>query len=415
MITPFFKLTQDAEYVIIEIRASNANIRDTQIEFFERTFCFSSPPYFLRLYLTGEVRQDDGTTTKYDAENGTFTIQMLKQKKDETFPNLDMLSELIKPQRPTAGKLVEEIDETEILAEQKIPEEEQPTDEKLKEFGYGFGWQRCDVLEKFGEELNEIFDLAQTETKINDRIRELETKDGDSFSSEHYLADLFDKPPELEEALELVIDSKHFDLNDNDRLQLKDLRITKLGKFTDEEAKQISYSMVDVLFAMVFDLRITDLEHNVCSDQQIGRLAPTLSCLVRYSAAKESLVAAIRRSLCCPLYRNFELAKLAARDVGAILRRGRSSILHCFLHLRSRFNNSTFDFVYLYNQLFIDDYCIWIQSVDDRVLDELAKDVEAVVEDLKHSDIDGLDLDYVETEGRMLKLAVETGEYDSDD
>ncbi|KAI6180947.1 Protein SHQ1-like protein [Aphelenchoides besseyi] len=415
MITPFFKLSQDAENVTVEIRAPNANIRDTQIEFFGRTFCFSSPPYFLRLYLTGEVRQDDGNTTKYDAENGTFTIQMPKQRTDETFPNLDMLSELIKPQRPAAGKLVEEIDETEILAEQKIPEEEELTDEKLKEFGYGFGWQRCGVLEKFGEELNEIFDLTQTGTKIDDRIQELEGKDGDSFSSEHYLADLFDKPPELEEALKLKIDPKHFDLNDNDRLQLKDLRITKLGKFTAKETKQISYSMIDILFAMVFDLRITDLEHNVCSDQQIGRLAPTLSSLVRYSTAKESIVAAIRRSLCCSLYRNFDLAKLATQDVVAILQRGRCSILHCFLHLRSRFNNSSFDFVYIYNQLFIDDYCIWIQSVDDHVLDELSEEVGVLVKNLKHSDIDGLDLEYIETEGRMLKLAIENGEYDSDD
>ena len=83
--------------------------------------------------------------------------------------------------------------------------------------------------------------------------------------------------------------------------------------------------------------------------------------------------------------------------------------------MRRRFNNSAVDFAYLYNQLFLDDYCRWIQSVDDTVLDELRDETAAAAEALKRSSIAALDLDFIESEARMLMLSVDAGDYDSDD
>lgn len=40
---------------------------------------------------------------------GTFTIEMTKKTEGEFFPRLDMLNELLKPQRQTAQKLIEEV------------------------------------------------------------------------------------------------------------------------------------------------------------------------------------------------------------------------------------------------------------------------------------------------------------------
>ncbi|KAI6223041.1 Protein SHQ1-like protein [Aphelenchoides fujianensis] len=328
MITPFFKLRQDEDAVTVEIRAPNANIRDTEIEFFERTFCFSAAPYFLRLYLPGE-----------------------------------MLSELIKPQRPSAAKLVEEVDVGEVERE----------------------------------------------------LDESEAIDVDAFSSEHYLADLFDPTPELTAALELEIPPTEFELNDEDRLQLKDLRVVRLPELSEQEREQAAFSMVDVLFSFLFDLRITDLEHNACSDGMIGKLSPSLSGLVRFASVRDALRAAVRRSLCFSLFRHFDLAVRAARDVLTVMQKGRSAILHCFLRLRSRFNNSGQDFTYLYNQLFIDDYALFVQSMDEGLLQRVTADLKTALEELKRADIPGLDLEYVETEAKMIRLAVEAGEYDSDD
>ena len=76
MLTPFFRLTQDEKTISVYIRAANANLRDTQIEYLERTFLFTSTPYFLQLYLTGDVEagEGDGETTKYDADEGFSQI-----------------------------------------------------------------------------------------------------------------------------------------------------------------------------------------------------------------------------------------------------------------------------------------------------------------------------------------------------
>jgi len=205
-----------------------------------------------------------------------------------------------------------------------------------------------------------------------------------------------------------------FDLSDDDRYELKDLRPRKMSKFDDLTTKWISYSLVDVLFAYLFDLRVTDLEHNTCSDQLIGKLSPSLSGLVRFESAKEALCAVIQRSLCYSLYRNFDLAKMVADDLIEILS-DRSRILHCLLTLRKRFNNAGLDFVYLFNQLFLDDYCLWIQSVGANILEELAAEYSAAARDVKRADIITLDLDYIESEARMIQLSVENGEYDSDD
>ncbi|KAI6175340.1 Protein SHQ1-like protein [Aphelenchoides bicaudatus] len=430
MITPFFKLRQDDLFLIVEIRAPNANIKDTEIEFFDRTFYFSSVPYFLRLALPGDV--EGGTTdakTDYNVETGTFTIQMPKRNKGEQFPRLDMLSELLKPQRPSGQKAVEELDESgehddevpedEVQVKQELPVDEKTEnkdDEQIREYGYGFAWLRHGILSKFGTELEELFDLHDADSvKIDERLLKIQKIDEQNFDSEYYLAELFDESDELTEIKKLEMNASDFELNDEDRLQMKDLRIVKLPQFTTDEQRQISYSLADLLFAYLFDLRINQWETNALTEVMIGKLAPSLSGCVRYSSAKEAICTAIRRSLCYSLYRQFDLGLQVANDLSVLLSKGRSKILHCLLTIRKSFNNSGQEFVYLYNQLYLDNYCIWIQSVDDSILDQLISDVKEASKDLKRSDIAGLDLDYLESEARMLKLKVDTGEYDSDD
>ncbi len=72
MITPHFSLTQDDVHLTIRIRAPYANIADTEIEYDEREFLFTSRPYFLRLYLPAAVIDNDTGTADYDAEKGAM-------------------------------------------------------------------------------------------------------------------------------------------------------------------------------------------------------------------------------------------------------------------------------------------------------------------------------------------------------
>lgn len=136
---------------------------------------------------------------------------------------------------------------------------------------------------------------------------------------------MFEEPPQLTEVKKLEMDVSCFVLNDEDRLRLKDLRVVKLPSFSVDVQQRISYSLVDLLFAFLFDLRINEWETNSLTGLMIGKLAPSLSGMVQYSSAKEALCVAVRRSLCYSLYRQFELGKLVAEDTKKLIGEGRYS------------------------------------------------------------------------------------------
>ncbi|CAD5218810.1 unnamed protein product [Bursaphelenchus okinawaensis] len=418
MLTPFFKLDQTEEYVIIDIRAPNANLRDAEIDFCDKIFLFSAAPYFLRLYLPGYVGLFEKSSSDYDADTGTFKIKVPKQNKGEHFKDLEMLSQLLKPQRPTGQSNVEELeDEVEgVLTDQKVPETEvAPNSEEIKKFGYGFGWSKLGIMKKFGEEVEDLFDIRNPdEIEMSERDDVMVKHDEKAFNSEHYLADLFDVPDELESILKELLPTSIYTFNDEDRLILKDLKVIKLKSFTKEEHVSILYSLIDILYSYLMELRINSFELNVQSDIMIGNVSPSISNFVKFTSMKQALTATVRRVLCLSLYRNFELCRRVLEDLVTVVKQGKSALLHCLLTLRKRFYNSSQEFIYLFNQLFIDDYCIYIQVVDDKLFDD-AMDELLNIKTLQKADIDELDLDYIETEAKMIMLKVENGEYDSDD
>lgn len=122
--------------------------------------------------------------------------------------------------------------------------------------------------------------------------------------------------------MEFVLDEEKLKINDLDRIQLKDLSIRHLGVLTAEANHHIALSLLDVTFAYAYDLRTNSGEHTVESGWTIAKLAPTLSVLARWSNAHEALVAAVRRSLVYPVYRNWELSMKVLDDVEKILQIG---------------------------------------------------------------------------------------------
>lgn len=75
MLTPQFQLTQDDDYLYVEIRAPYTNIRQTEISYEDRTFLFSSKPYFLRLFLPGDVQAMEG-------ESGSAVVDSCEDGED---------------------------------------------------------------------------------------------------------------------------------------------------------------------------------------------------------------------------------------------------------------------------------------------------------------------------------------------
>jgi len=83
---------------------------------------------------------------------------------------------------------------------------------------------------------------------------------------------------------------------------------------------------------------------------------------------------------------------------------GRSSILHVLLSCRRIFNKSGGEFRYLLNQLFIDDLCLWIQSVDEELILNLNKEFKNSVKTLEKSNILELDLEFIEAQAKLEML-----------
>ncbi|MFH4976779.1 hypothetical protein AB6A40_003488 [Gnathostoma spinigerum] len=332
MITPVFAITQDENYLFITIRAPYANVKDTEIDYDEKMFYFSSTPYYLRLHLSHNVINDESGSAKYDSEKGTFLVKVPKKTKGEQFVNLDMINELLKPTSVSASKLVEEVDgenRDDLIVQKEPEEEERVMDELCVKFGYGFGWRRHGVLGRLIDEIGHLIDLEEPETSvIDDRLALCVEYDQLSFQADHYLADLFETEEGLENCLHYQLPSSSFALSSADREQLKNIPSRKLPGLTESEDRDVALSLVDILFAYLYDVRTTFGEHSVESGWTISKLSPSLSFLLRWNSPFEALCGAIRRSLCYPLYRHWELSQMVVQDLTQVLRRGE---WHCIV------------------------------------------------------------------------------------
>ncbi|KAJ3411944.1 Hsp90 cochaperone shq1 [Chytridiales sp. JEL 0842] len=128
-----------------------------------------------------------------------------------------------------------------------------------------------------------------------------------------------------------------------------------------ENCKSLLCGIVDILFAYCYDHRTTEGDPTVESSWTITKLSSTLSSFETFSTLRETLIASFRRSLAYPLYRNFDLSKKVLEDVVVLLKLGKRAILKSFLSIRRLLRGD--DGCYIFDSLYIEDYCIWIQSV----------------------------------------------------
>ena len=157
MLTPRFELSQDDKYLVVTIYAPFTNIDRTEVFMDGTDFRFSSPPYFLRLHLPGEVEESDAASGAWDAETTSFVVKCPKVVEGENFPGLDMLTQLLTPKGDTSVKNVveelngedfegreeeEEDEDIEWYFEQNVPAEEEnhAGGVDVLTHGYGFGF-----------------------------------------------------------------------------------------------------------------------------------------------------------------------------------------------------------------------------------------------------------------------------------
>uniref|UniRef100_A0A8C7LMW5 Protein SHQ1 homolog n=1 Tax=Oncorhynchus kisutch TaxID=8019 RepID=A0A8C7LMW5_ONCKI len=383
MITPAFELSQDPTFLILIIRVPYTRTSEFDLYIDGDDFKFYAKPYFLRLTLPGKIVEDG-------REKATFDID-----KEACSGIVD-------------GEEEDDEEEFDWQVEQEVYMD--TSEEQLKELQkYGFGSQRSGVFTRLQEELSDVIDIQNPDrTTGSERRRKRLDAETSIFCPDHYLADLFEDE-EIQGLLkflpwwsDLCPDSIRqgeaaVSFTDDEKEQLR--KFTNHSYILDKKSRfQVWLSLVDIILAYCYELRTTEGEHNVESPWTIRKLSGTLCWLETYSSMQEVLVSFGRRVLCYPLYRHFSLVSAAVQDAARVFQSGKACVLKCLLDIHKVFREN--EPAYILNDLYITDYCVWIQRVKSRKVTALADPLRKV--SLRKRDLD-LELEVLETAATLVE------------
>ncbi|NXV98044.1 SHQ1 protein, partial [Calonectris borealis] len=389
MITPAFELTQDPDFLTIIIKVPYAKASEFDVYFEGEDFKFYAKP----LTLPGRIVEDGREKASYNTDKGirTFTIRLPKEIPGQYFEGLDMLTSLLAPKKSRSAKpLVEEIAASAELSEEEEEEfdweiEQTPYEESAEstlplQYRYGFGNLRSGVFQRLQDELSDVIDIKDPDqTPVDERRRKRLAAEAAKFEPDHYLADFFE-----DEAIQHVLKYKpwwvdahkkmialqgenHQEHGTHTFVVFSEEEREQLRKFTnksyllDKRSRHHVYlGLIDILLAYCYEICVNEGDKNVESSWNVRKLSATLCWLESFTSIHDVLVSFGRRVLCYPLHRHFGLVTRAFNDTVMILQLGKAAILKCLLDIHKIFMEN--DPAYILNDLFIADYCIWIQK-----------------------------------------------------
>lgn len=342
MLTPYFTINQDDEFIYIDVKISHIRFSAPNIEMTvdNDLFRFSLPPYYLRLRFPYPCIDDERSHAEFDSKSECVKIKIPKEKKGQFFPDLDLTAKLLartnenkvddqKEKKPLieeldvdnqvrndqAEKDLQEGEDFNWEIKQEVPSnptlEPHGNDESLKissSVKYGFNNQYDGIIGVSVSNGNDINGLGDPEaTPENDRIIERLIKENIQFDPEIYAADyMMEKHPTSD-------DDKNFKqliewtnptvqkflkwyksqqlLSENDRVavmpiefskeeQEKMMQLPRKSYLLDDRYKlEVLITIVCLLFAYNLDIRENEGEHNVESAWTIGKITPQFSFL----------------------------------------------------------------------------------------------------------------------------------------
>lgn len=386
MITPVFEITQDEQYLFITIKAPYSKVSEVDIFIDGQDFKFHAKPYFLRLHLPGAIIEDDRASTVYDADHGNYKIKVAKKFPGNHFEDLDMMTKLLATsgERKFVQPLIEVLDSE--SNEPAIDDEEfdwhfpqSLNVESASGFGdgYGFGNLKRDAFGKLQEDMQHVVQVKDLEdSSLSSRWEQKIAFENDKFDPEHYLADYFEND-DIERIVKYEPSYRSKDVNDqfseSEKMILKDLP-NKEYLLDKTQLQNVYLGLVDILFSYAYNWRSTEGEYTVESAWNIRTVSAVLSWCVQCTTVERTILSSCRRVLIFPLYRHWRLARTCKSDVVRILSKGRKYILKCLLDIHELFAKS--DLYYILNDLYIRDYCIWIQKANDHSLESLAQSIK---------------------------------------
>ncbi|XP_050528708.1 protein SHQ1 homolog [Daktulosphaira vitifoliae] len=399
MITPNFELSQTYDHLIVKIKARFANVANTETDINEDQFIFYSSPYYLRLHLPGEIVENDSSTGSYDWDSYTFTFKLSKVNPGKIFPDLNLINKFLIPKKKlTTGTSIEIIGEcsnNETDDDINCDFFQKPlSDDNNSSMKYGFANQTENAFRYFNDEFFEIIELKNPdEVSFKNRKSLQFKKELSDFSEDHYLADLMTEPDELKE----IMNFQPFWLENLLTLAESEKSIlTQFGNkeylLNQEDKKSAILSLVDIIYAYCYNCRVFMGEESCESSWLINKLSSTLSWFRSFDTFNETIISCLRRSLCYPLYRNWELSNLVLTDVQKVFENGYVCLLKCLLNIYKMFNSD--EPRYILNQLYIKDYCIWIQQLNSKHFKYITKlfDEQNIFKQYLELDLDLLEM-----------------------
>lgn len=468
MLTPFFSVTQDDEYIFVSVKISNIRFSASAIEMVVNgdTFIFLLAPYYLRLRLPFLVVDDERSHAEFNLKDSCVDIKFPKLDRGQHFPDLDLTAKLLARKQdaaPAAKPLIEELDVTNAVAaptdsvaqeaEAHDWEIEQAVPEHLLGQQYGFNNtfnQIVGISTSNGNDINELGDPESA--AANDRVLERLIKENIKFDPEYYAADyIMEKHPSPDDdksfsgmlawkspATKQFVAwyKKQQAVPESERETVMPVEFTK-----DEQEKmlqlprksylvddwhrpQLLALVVSLLFAHHYDLRENEGERNIESAWTVGKLVPQFAFLdaqlhiasdVSGSILKAGIVAGVRRALSYPFHRNYKVLLKVWDDVYYTLRGGKRMVLRALLDVKELFRFH--DVYYVYDKIWLEDLCLWLISdhVSEGAVRQLAHDVKKETSQLGKDDITFEKVDDTQSGDAMVVLTIADVEAMADD
>jgi len=433
MLTPRFTLSQTEQFLTVTIYAPFTHIDQTEIFMDECDFRFFSKPYYLRLHLPGPIVESEEASGSWEAETSSFVVRCPKLNVGENFAGLDMLTDLLTPKGETevrnkvevigSEEVEEDSDEDDVeidwYYEQKLPEDEVGPVLDCDSYGYGFAFKHTGVYRSLLAEYSEMVDLVEPDT-LTQVEREVARKERElnDFNSDHYLCDMYESVAEVDECLSYkspllacmsgpsIVDSHHpcLSFTSSEQEQLLALPPKQLV-VSPSLLPSVHLGLADLLYGYSYAVRVLGqdcVETGWCC----AKLSSTLSCLAKFSSPRQLVVTGIRRALCYPLYRHWDLAIATWRDVVLLLKLGKAAILKSLLAIMPALNSTPGH--YIFNQLYLADYTTWVQTVPEAHMVSLAGAIERALDRVTKEEV-GFDLPELEEAARLTIQEEEEG------
>lgn len=466
MITPFFTVSQDEEFLHVSIKVSHIRFSANAIEMVidSEVFIFSLAPYYLRLRFPYALVDDERATASFDLASGSVNVQLPKEVKGQDFPDLDLSAKLLARTNDSAIKepskpLIEELDvSNKILEHSEMASEAQAHDWEIEQEvapenplnanQYGFNNAYSRIVGVSTTNGNDINELGDPELPLpNDRIIERLVKENIKFDPEYYAADyIMEKYPspdddkiyagimlwknpatrkfiawyksqqQLPESSREALMPVEFSKEEQEKMQ----QLPKRSYLLEDSYKpQLWVLIISMLFAHQYDLRENEGEHNIESAWTIGKLTPQFSFLdsqlhIRSESStsilKAGIITGIRRALSYPYHRHYKVALKAWDDVYYVLRGGKRMVLKCLLDLKELFRFH--DVYYVYDKIWLEDLCSWIlNDVSEGSIRELAHDLKRELGKITKEDITFEKVDDSQSGDAM--MAIDVGEVEA--